>query len=140
MINMNMNLRHIVAAAVLAATSGASFAQTSPAPAPSPDPVAEPVANSAANTQGTRTPLIKKHEANQQDRIQQGRESGELTRRESRRLRAEQKAIDHAENKAAADGTVTAQERQRIRHMQNRAGKDIRRQKHDAASAPAAGQ
>ena len=31
-----------------------------------------------------RTPLIKRHEANQQRRIQEGRESGELTRREAR--------------------------------------------------------
>lgn len=126
-----MNLRHFVAAAALAAISAPSIAQTDPAPAPA--------AESAAEVQGTRTPLIKRHEAKQQQRIQQGRESGELTRRESRRLRAEQKAIDRTQNRAAADGTVTAGERQRIRRMQNMAGKDIRRQKHDAASAPATG-
>lgn len=130
-----MNLRHLVAAAALAAISAGSLAQPSTEPAPAP---AAPAASADPSTdaRGTRTPLIKRHEANQQRRIQEGRESGELTRREARRLRAEQKAIDRAENRAAADGTVTTKERQRIRTMQTRAGKDIRRQKHDAASAP----
>ncbi|MBT9598241.1 MAG: hypothetical protein IV094_19830 [Vitreoscilla sp.] len=83
--------------------------------------------------------MIDKHEANQTDRIKQGRESGELTKREARRLKAEQKLIDRTQNRAEADGSVSAKERSRIRHMQDRAGKDIQRQKHDAASAPATG-
>lgn len=122
-----MKLRHVIAAATVAAASAAALAQTA-VPAP-----VEPV----APARGTNTPLIDKHEANQQDRIQQGRESGELTKREARRLRTEQKVIDRKQKRAEADGTVTAQERQGIRRMQDRAGRDIRRQKHDAASAPA---
>ncbi|HJV61813.1 MAG TPA: hypothetical protein VJ743_12770 [Albitalea sp.] len=135
-----MNLRHFVAAAALAAVSAASLAQTSPAPAPAPTPAPAPAADPVTTARGTSTPLINKHEANQEQRIKQGKQSGELTRHEARRLRAEQKVVDRAQNKAAADGTVTAQERHRIRHMQDRAGKDIRRQKHDAASAPGTGQ
>lgn len=122
-----MNLRHLIAAAALAAVSATALAQTT-SPAPT-----EPT----APARGTNTPLIDKHEANQQDRIKQGRESGELTKHEARRLRAEQKVIDRKQKRAEADGTVTAQERQGIRRMQDRAGRDIRRQKHDAASAPA---
>jgi hypothetical protein len=126
-----MNLRQFLAAAAVVATSATSFAQTPPpAPAPAPEPTA---------ARGTNTPLIDKHEASQEQRIKEGRQSGELTRHESRRLKAEQKAIDRTQTKAAADGTVTAQERQHIRKMQTRAGKDVYRQKHDAASAPSTG-
>jgi hypothetical protein len=128
-----MNLRHVIAAAAFAAVSATSFAQTAtPAPAPAPvDP--------SAQQRGANTPLIDKHEASQEQRIKQGKQSGELTHHEARRLKGEQKAVDRAQTKAAADGTVTSQERQHIRKMQNKAGKDINRQKHDAASAPATG-
>lgn len=128
-----MNLRHFIVLATLAA-SATTFAQTAPAPAPTPAPDPTGAARS------THTPLIDKREANQEQRIKEGRESGALTRHEARRLRAEQKAIDRAQTRAAADGSVTAAERRHIRKMQNRAGRDIYRQKHDAASAPGTGQ
>ena len=124
-----MKLRHVIAAAAFAAASATSFAQTA-APAPAPAP---------ADQRGTSTPLIDKHEASQEQRIKEGKQSGELTRHETRRLKGEQKAVDRAQTKAAADGTVTAQERQHIRKAQNKAGKDIYRQKHDGASAPSSG-
>ena len=129
-----MNLRHVIAAAAFAAVSAASFAQ-SPTPAPTPAPV-DPAAQ---QQRGTNTPMIDKHEASQDQRIKQGKQSGELTHHEARRLKGEQKAVDRAQTKAAADGTVTSHERQHIRKMQNKAGKDISRQKHDAASAPSTG-
>jgi hypothetical protein len=126
-----MNIRQLFTAAALAAAVSTAFAQgaTPPAGTPTPD----------APARGTNTPLIDKHEANQTDRIKQGRESGELTKREARRLKAEQKLIDRTQNRAEADGSVSAKERARIRHMQDRAGKDIHRQKHDGASAPSTG-
>lgn len=43
--------------------------------------------------------------------------------------------IDKAEDKAKADGEVTAAERKRLHKMQNRASRDIRRQKHDGQKA-----
>ncbi|MGM9487675.1 hypothetical protein [Ideonella sp. YS5] len=127
-----MKLRHVIAAAAFAAVSATSFAQTA-TPAPTPVPVDPGV------QRGTNTPLIDKHEASQEQRIKEGKQSGELTRHEARRLKGEQKAVDRAQTKAAADGTVTAQERQHIRKAQNKAGKDIYRQKHDGASAPSSG-
>lgn len=122
-----MHFRHIIAAAALAAVSTATLAQQ---PVTPPDPSNPP-------PRGTNTPLIDKHEANQQERIKQGKQSGELTKNEARRLRAEQKLIDRKQQRAAADGTVTAEERQRIRKMQDRAGDDIYKQKHDAKDNPA---
>jgi len=86
------------------------------------------------------TPGIDKRQANQEKRIDQGIASGQLTKRETRRLEREQNAINRAEDKAKADGVVTAQERNRLQHAQNKASRDIARQKHDgqkrAASAP----
>lgn len=130
-----MNFRQLITAAALAALAATGYAQTATPPATGTPTTGTP----DAPARGTNTPLIDKHEANQTDRIKQGRESGELTKREARRLKAEQKLIDRTQNRAEADGSVSAKERSRIRHMQDRAGKDIQRQKHDAASAPATG-
>lgn len=110
----------LVAAAVLALTAFAASAQT------------------AASAPGTNTPRIDQRQANQEKRIDQGVASGELTRREARKLNREQAAINAAEDKAKADGTVTAKERARLHKAQNHASRDIRRQKHDSQDRPAA--
>lgn len=117
-----MNIRHTFALSVLslAAASTGVFAQTAAPAAPAA------AANPAA------TPGIDARQARQEQRIDQGVASGQLTKRETRRLDREQGAINRVENKAKADGIVTAQERKRLHHMQNHAGKDISRQKHDA--------
>jgi hypothetical protein len=96
----------------------------------SPASAQAPAAAGAASTPG-----VDRREANQDKRIEQGKASGELSRREARRLQGEQKAIDKAEAHAKADGTVTAAERRRLHKMQNHASRDIRRQKHDANTA-----
>jgi hypothetical protein len=74
-------------------------------------------------------------EHRQQKRLQQGVDSGKLTRREARKLRAQQRRIDHYQNKAAADGTVDAQEKRKLERMQDRASQEIYDQKHDAQKA-----
>jgi hypothetical protein len=127
----DMNLRHAIAGAALAAVSVVSFAQQA-----NPTP---PAADQNTGTRGTNTPLIDKRDGNQQQRIQQGRQSGELTHREARKLKTEQKAVDHAQAKASADGNVTAKERHHIRRMQDKASKDIHAQRHDAAASAPAG-
>ena len=78
------------------------------------------------------TPRADAREVKQEARIQQGVASGQLTPKETYRLEKEQAAINRVEAKAKADGTVTKAERQRLNHLQNRASKDIYRQKHDA--------
>ncbi len=80
---------------------------------------------------GTKTPLIDARQKNQKERIKDGVKSGELTRRETKRLVAEQKKIKRDEIKAKSDDTVTPQERKHLLHEQNRASKDISKQKHD---------
>ncbi len=104
-----------LAAATLAFAAAGAFAQAASAPA--------------------AMPRIDQRQANQEKRIDQGIATGELNKRETRRLQKEQNVIDRAENKAKADGTVTQAERRRLHKMQNHASRDIRHQKHDAQVA-----
>ena len=69
---------------------------------------------------------------NQQQRIEQGLKSGELTTREAARLEREESRVERMESKALRDGKVTANEAQRINEAQNRVSNDIYREKHDA--------
>lgn len=74
----------------------------------------------------------------QHHRIEHGVRSGELTRRETARLAAEQRAIRAEERRYRADGTLTPAERADLRRDLDRASRDIHRQKHDAQDRPAA--
>jgi peptidoglycan hydrolase CwlO-like protein len=86
----------------------------------------------AASAQTAETPRIDARQAKQEQRIDQGIASGELTKREARRLNHQQNVIDKAEDKAKADGVVTGKERKALTRAQNNASKRIYRQKHDA--------
>lgn len=79
----------------------------------------------------TATPGIDQREANQQARIQQGINSGQLTPGEAARLERGQQRIENMENRAKADGVVTTRERARIQHAQDVESRRIYRQKHD---------
>jgi len=80
----------------------------------------------------TATPGVTERQENQKARIEQGAKSGQLTHREVRKLRAEQRRIRAEKRMAKADGVVTPAERAKLRHDQNRASRDIYREKHDA--------
>lgn len=77
------------------------------------------------------TPGIDQRQLNQEQRIDQGIASGQLNQREAARLERGQDRVDNMENRAKADGAVTARERARIQHAQNVESKRIYRQKHD---------
>jgi uncharacterized membrane protein YebE (DUF533 family) len=89
-----------------------------------------------AATAGTDTPRIDQRQANQEQRIDQGIASGELTKREAHRMNHQQAVVNRAEDRAKADGTVTAQERKRLTKVQNKTSRHIYRQKHDAQDRP----
>lgn len=69
---------------------------------------------------------------NQQQRIENGLESGTLTTREASRLERGQQAIDKTEQRALANGKLSAAERSRIRREQNVESRAIHAQTHDA--------
>ena len=79
----------------------------------------------------TATPGIDQRQMNQEQRIDQGIASGQLTQRETNRLERGQDRVDNLENRAKSDGVVTARERARVQHAQNVESKRIYRQKHD---------
>ena len=77
------------------------------------------------------TPRIDQRQENQERRIEQGVQSGQLNKKEERRLEKGQARVQKAENKAMADGKVTKKERKKIEKMQDRQSKKIAREKHD---------
>src|SRR5215468_2845296 len=87
-----------LAAAMSVMLAGMALAQQSAAPAPA----------------ATSTPRIDQRRENQQDRIQQGVKSGQLTRHETRSLHRGQRHVARMEQRAKSDGVVTSQERHRI--------------------------
>ncbi len=89
------------------------------------------VAPMLAMAQSTSTPRIDQRQANQEARIQQGEQSGALTQREANKLERGQQHVQNMENKAEADGKVTARERGRIEHAQDVQSRKIAREKHD---------
>lgn len=70
----------------------------------------------------------------QQERIEQGVKSGELTNHEAAKLERGQARVDRKEARAGADGHVDAHEQVSIQHTEHRQSKRIYRQKHDAQS------
>jgi hypothetical protein len=81
--------------------------------------------------QTTSTPRIDQRQQNQERRIEQGEKSGSLNPREAGRLERGQARVQKMEDKAAGDGKVTAKERARLEHAQNKQSRRIYRQKHD---------
>lgn len=69
-------------------------------------------------------------------RIRQGVRTGELTRPETARVRAQQADANQARRAARADGIVTATERREIRREEKQADRVLYRQKHDAQTRP----
>jgi hypothetical protein len=117
-----MKIRTLLNTAVLLAFGGLAMAQT-PAPAP-----ANPMA----------TPRIDNRQANQQQRIDKGVASGQLTSKEAAHMENRENKIAADETAAKADGKVTKAERAHLKKEENRASKAIHRQKHDAQKGPSA--
>ena len=76
-------------------------------------------------------PVIDQRQVNQEKRIDQGIVDGQLNEREANRLNKQQEHINKMEDKAKSDGVVTKKERAKIDHTQDRASRNIAREKHD---------
>ncbi len=75
--------------------------------------------------------IAKKRTIVQHKKIHHGVANGELNKRETKRLRKEQKNISKTIKRAKADGVVTKRERHIIDKKQDRAARHIRHQKKD---------
>lgn len=81
---------------------------------------------------------VGSREGNEQSRIDNGVQSGQLTHRETSNLQGRQDAINstRAHEKAASGGTLTNREQNTLLQRQNSLSKSIRTQKHDTQTAP----
>lgn len=114
--------------AVLMAGSVAMAQDQSSSGSQQPAPAAQP-----------KTAVAQRKE-NQQDRIANGVQSGQLTAGETSKLETKEAAIngETKADRAANGGTLTASEKQQVNHEQNAASKNIYHKKHNAKTQPQA--
>jgi hypothetical protein len=91
-------------------------------------------ASASAFAHGTM-PRVDARQDHQSQRIGQGVASGELTAREAVRLEHGQRRVEHAEQRALADGVVTRREQFRLHDLQQAESRRIYVQKHDRQRA-----
>jgi len=85
----------------------------------------------SAYAAGPRTEEVVDRDVNQQERIEQGLQSGQLNTREAGQLERQETRIDRTEARDLKDGKLSPEEQARINRMQNRASANIAAQKHD---------
>ena len=79
---------------------------------------------------------INERQSNQQDRIQQGVYSGELTQKEANMLGRQQVKTHRKEARFKSDGNFTVKERARIQRDLDKNSRKIHSQKHDEQQRP----
>jgi len=87
----------------------------------------------------TATPEVDKRQANQESRIEQGVQSGQLTPKETAKLEQGQAKVEAKKEKAKSEGVVTDKERAKLAKAQKKQSKKIYKAKHnDKQVAPKA--
>ncbi len=84
--------------------------------------------NAQAQSAGSET----QRDVDQQQRIEQGLQSGQLNTHEASRLERGETRIDRTEQRDMRDGTLSASDKAQIQREQNRESAAIYNQKHDA--------
>jgi hypothetical protein len=104
---------------------GQSGSSATPATAPTPAPAEKP------------KPTIAQRKENQQDRIANGVQSGQLTAGETKNLETKEAAINKetAADRAANGGKLTSTEKKQVNQQQNQMSKQIYADKHNANTA-----
>ena len=89
------------------------------------------VSGNPNSTSSQRMEADVQRNINQQNRIEQGVQSGALTNKETAHLERGQAHIDRKEARVGADGHVSAREQARIQHAENKQSNKIYREKHN---------
>jgi hypothetical protein len=71
-------------------------------------------------------------DVNQQQRIEQGLQSGQLNTKEAARLEKEETRVERDQARAMRDGKLSPAEKARLSREQDQVSRDIYREKHDA--------
>jgi hypothetical protein len=92
---------------------------------------------STPSTDAKPKPTIQQRKENQQDRIANGVQSGQLTAGETANLEKKEAAINKetAADRAANGGKLTSAEKQQVNKQQNQMSKQIYQDKHNANTA-----
>jgi hypothetical protein len=96
-------------------------------------------AGSSSSTAGSSTttpPTIQQRKENQQDRIANGIQSGQLTAGETKKLETKEASVNKEEHsmRAADNGKLTAGDRAKLQKQQNQMSNQIYKDKHNAAT------
>jgi len=96
--------------------------------------------STTTNTSGTNnanSPTIQQRKENQQDRIANGIQSGQLTAGETKNLETKEAGLNKEEKnmRAADNGKLTSADRTKLNNQQNRLSKQIYQDKHNANTA-----
>jgi hypothetical protein len=107
---------------------GVAFAQ---------DPAASGTSTTQTTTNKPADPTIHQRKENQQDRIANGIQSGQLTAGETSKLETKEAAVNGEikADRAANGGKLTPQERRQVNRQQNSLSRQIYRDKHNANTA-----
>jgi hypothetical protein len=119
-------------AAVLVAT-GTAIAQTTPSTGQPTGSQSTTSTTSGAPKPGT----VNARRQNQQNRIANGVQSGQLTAGETKRVESREANVNREvkDDRSADNGKLTTQERQQVNHQQNNLSKSIYADKHNANTA-----
>ena len=93
------------------------------------------VNTAGANDRWNETSDIDARRHRENQRIEEGRQSGQLSWREYRLLKSEQARIAEHEHQAKADGYISPEERRRLNWELDQASSDIHRLKHNEETA-----
>jgi len=96
--------------------------------------------STTTNTSGANnanSPTIQQRKENQQDRIANGIQSGQLTAGETKNLETKEAGLNKEEKnmRAADNGKLTSADRTKLNNQQNRLSKQIYQDKHNANTA-----
>ncbi|MGH9558338.1 MAG: hypothetical protein ACRD30_03795 [Bryobacteraceae bacterium] len=82
-------------------------------------------------------PSVNQRRENQQDRIANGVQSGQLTAGETKSIEGNEANLNREirDDRKAGDGKLTSQEKQQVNRQQNHIGKQIQTDKHNANSS-----
>ena len=89
------------------------------------------VAGNPTSASSQRMQADVQRNINQQNRIEQGVQSGQLTNREASQLERGQARVARTEARAGADGHVSAGEQRRIQNRENKQSRHIFKDKHN---------
>ena len=139
---MNSNKWLVSAAALIALSAPAAFAQsqttqTTTTPSTQTSTPSSTPSNTPSTTSTPNKPTIQQRKDNQQDRIANGVQSGQLTAGETKNLENKEAGINKEEHtmRSEDDGHLTQADRTKLNNQQNKLSNNIYQDKHNANTA-----